>query len=69
GMKLPALMSGDFEPHFSLVNMLKDVDFARALAAESGLPVPAVDCAAEAMRAGVAEGLGEQDFSIMGRLP
>lgn len=68
GMKLPALMSGDFEPHFSLVNMLKDADFARALAAESGLAVPAVDCAAEAMRAGVAAGLGERDFSIMGRL-
>lgn len=68
GMKLPALMSGDFEPHFSLVNMLKDADFARELAAESGLAVPAVDCTAEAMRAGVAAGLGEQDFSVMGRL-
>lgn len=68
GMKLPTLMSRDFEPHFSLVNMLKDVDFARELAAESGLAVPAGDCTAEAMRAGVAAGLGELDFSIMGRL-
>lgn len=68
GMKLPTLMSGDFEPHFSLVNMLKDVDFARELAAESGLATPAVDCAAEAMRSGVAAGLGELDFSIMSRL-
>ena len=46
-----------------------ETTIARALAVESGLSVPAVDCAAEAMRAGVAEGLGEQDFSIMGRLP
>ena len=68
GMKLPALIQQDFEPHFSLVNMLKDADFARQLAARSGSKTPALDCTAEAMRAGVQAGLGDQDFSVIGRL-
>lgn len=68
GMKLPALIQQDFEPHFSLVNMLKDADFARQLAARSGSKTPALDCTAEAMRAGVEAGLGDQDFSVVGRL-
>jgi 3-hydroxyisobutyrate dehydrogenase len=68
GMKLPALIQQDFEPHFSLINMLKDADFARQLAARSGSKTPALDCTAEAMRAGVEAGLGDQDFSVIGRL-
>jgi 3-hydroxyisobutyrate dehydrogenase-like beta-hydroxyacid dehydrogenase len=68
GMKLPAMMSGDFEAHFSLINMLKDADFARSLASHSGSKTPALDCTAEAMRAGVVEGLGDLDFSVIGKL-
>ncbi len=67
GMKLPAIIKGDFEPHFSLRNMLKDADFARELAAEAKLAAPAIDCAAEAMRRGVEEGNGDLDFSVIGR--
>lgn len=66
-MKLPALMQENFEPHFALVNMLKDADFARELAAGAGLDVPALECTAEAMRAAAAAGLGDLDFSVMGR--
>lgn len=68
GMKLPAIISGDFEPHFSLINMLKDADFARALAAQSGLATPALDCTAEAMREAVAQGHSDLDFSVIGKL-
>ncbi len=68
-MKLPALMQDDFEPHFALVNMLKDADFARELAAGAGLATPALDCTAEAMRAAAQTGLGDLDFSVIGRLP
>lgn len=68
GMKLPTIMSGDFEPHFSLQNMLKDADFARALASSAKIKTPALDCTAEAMRAGVLEGQGELDFSVIGQL-
>ncbi len=66
GMKLPAIMKGDFEPHFSLRNMLKDADFARELAREAGLEVPAIDCTAAAMRKGVEAGKGDLDFSVIG---
>ncbi len=66
GMKLPAIIKGDFEPHFSLRNMLKDADFSRELAAEAKLSVPAIDCTAAAMRAGVDAGKGDLDFSVIG---
>jgi 3-hydroxyisobutyrate dehydrogenase len=68
GMKLPAIMNGDYEAHFSLINMLKDADFARSLASDSDTKTPALDCTAEAMRAGVNEGLGDLDFSVIGKL-
>jgi 3-hydroxyisobutyrate dehydrogenase-like beta-hydroxyacid dehydrogenase len=67
GMKLPAIMNGDFEPHFSLRNMLKDADFARELAAEFKIESPALHVTAEAMRRGVEAGEGDLDFSVIGR--
>lgn len=69
GMKLPAIMKGDFEPHFSLRNMLKDAGFARELAAEFQIQSPALDVTAEAMRRGVESGQGDLDFSVIGRQP
>jgi 3-hydroxyisobutyrate dehydrogenase-like beta-hydroxyacid dehydrogenase len=66
GMKLPAIIKKDFEPHFSLRNMLKDADFARELAKEAKLDVPAIDCTASAMRKGVKEGKGDLDFCVIG---
>lgn len=68
GMKLPAIMNDDFEPHFSLINMLKDADFALELAKQGGKETPALQCTAEAMRAGVNKGLGDLDFSIIGKV-
>ncbi len=67
GMKLPAIIKSDFEPHFALRNMLKDADFARELAAESKLSTPALDCTAAAMRAALDAGKGDLDFSIIGQ--
>ena len=67
GMKLPAIIKSDFEPHFALRNMLKDADFARELAAEANLSTPALDCTAAAMRAGVDAGRGDLDFSVLGQ--
>ncbi|OYW75939.1 MAG: hypothetical protein B7Z37_11100 [Verrucomicrobia bacterium 12-59-8] len=67
GMKLPAIIQGDFEPHFALRNMLKDADFARELAAEAKLNTPALECTAAAMRAGVDSGKGDLDFSVIGQ--
>lgn len=67
GMKLPTIIQGDFEPHFSLRNMLKDADFARELAAEAMINAPALDCTAAMMRKGVDEGKGDLDFSVIGQ--
>ena len=66
GMKLPAMISQDFEPHFSLRNMLKDADFGRALAAEGQVPVTALDATAAAMRKALDAGKGDYDFSVIG---
>jgi 3-hydroxyisobutyrate dehydrogenase len=68
GMKLPTIIKGDYEPHFSLRNMLKDADFARTLAAEAGLETTALDATATAMRNGVERGEGDLDFSVIGRV-
>lgn len=69
GMKLPAMISQDFEPHFSLRNMLKDADFARDLAASAKLSVPAIDAMAAAMRSQLDAGHGDKDFSVIGQQP
>jgi 3-hydroxyisobutyrate dehydrogenase len=66
GMKLPAMINQDFEPHFSLRNMLKDADFARKLAEKTSIPVPALDVMASAMRAQLDAGNGDKDFSVIG---
>lgn len=66
GMKLPAMIEQSFEAHFSLQNMLKDADFALALAAESGLKLSALQAMADAMRAAKAAGKGDMDFSVIG---
>lgn len=66
GMKLPAMMAGDFEPHFSLKNMLKDAEFAQTLARQAGVSAEVLDATAAAMQVKVAEGKGEQDFSVLG---
>jgi 3-hydroxyisobutyrate dehydrogenase-like beta-hydroxyacid dehydrogenase len=66
GMKLPAIIAQDFEAHFSLKNMLKDADFARALAAEAGVAAPVLEATALAMRQKLEEGRGDLDFSVIG---
>jgi len=63
--KLPAMIQGDFEPHFSLQNMLKDADFALDLAKEKAVSVPALGVMAEAMRDAMKAGHAEKDFSII----
>ncbi len=67
GMKLPAIIKSDFEPHFALRNMLKDADFARELAAAAKLTTPALDCTAAAMRSALDAGKGDLDFSVIGQ--
>lgn len=67
-MKLAAIQGGDFSAHFSLINMLKDVDFALQLASESKIKASAASCTAEALRKGLELGKGEDDFSVIAQI-
>jgi len=62
-MKLPVMISGNYDTHFSLKNMLKDVDFGLQLGEKLKLDLPATAAAADSMREGVEKGWGELDFA------
>jgi 3-hydroxyisobutyrate dehydrogenase-like beta-hydroxyacid dehydrogenase len=64
-MKLPGMVAGRFEPHFSLKNMWKDAGFAEQLAQSAGLEIPALTVARIRMGALVGKGRGEEDFSVL----
>ncbi len=64
-MKLPAMMTGSFEPHFSLKNMLKDARYAQQLAKEKDISTPALDASAASMEAMEKAGRGEADYSVV----
>ena len=67
-MKLPAMIAGDYEPHFSLNNMFKDSQFALTLAKEAGVDIPALATTAGSMYQSIKAGHGEHDFcSIFSR--
>ena len=65
GMKLPAMIAGNFETHFSLNNMFKDSQFALTLAKEVGTDIPALATTAGSMFKAIKAGHGEQDFCSM----
>lgn len=64
-MKLPAMARGDFEPHFSLANMLKDSRYALELAAAAGLETPAIEAVSRRMAELCQAGLGDHDYSAL----
>lgn len=61
-MKLPAMIAGDYAPHFSLNNMFKDSQFALTLAKETGADIPALASTAGSMYKAIKAGHGEDDF-------
>ena len=65
GMKLPTMLTGDYLPHFSLKNMLKDANFGLALADQSGMKLPVLSSAATAMIEQMEAGRGEEDYSVV----
>lgn len=64
-MKVPTMEAEDYDPHFSLSNMLKDSRYAIDLAEKAGLNTPAIRCVSKEMDTLNRKGLGEQDFSIL----
>lgn len=67
-MKTPSMLSGDFEPRFSLKHMFKDIQLALKMGEDSDLELPAASAFAGAAMAAIQRGWGESDFSVVSRL-
>lgn len=67
GMKLPMMVAGNYETHFSLTNMGKDSRYMLALAEAAGLETPAIAAVSQRMTELAADGLGDMDFSAVAK--
>lgn len=68
GFKTPYLQAADYEPHFRLDLMHKDLHIALGEAARARLPLPAARAVLTLYDQGVAEGLGPRDFLVLAQL-
>ncbi len=66
-MKLPKMMDSDFEPHFSVKHMLKDLQIAERLADSLELKFPVTEAARDAQLAEMKDGRGDEDYSCVVR--
>ncbi len=62
-MKLPLMIGGDFDPHFSVKHMLKDVEIAARLARAYGVTLPATEVARNSLVEEVNRGRADSDYS------
>ena len=67
-MKLPAIIKGDFEPNFSLTNMLKDSRLALQLAEIFKLELPVTETVNQILARADEKGWGAKDFAIISEL-
>jgi hypothetical protein len=56
-------MAGDFEPHFSVKHMLKDVRIASQLARSFSLDLPLTEAASDMLLEEMKRGHGDADYS------
>jgi hypothetical protein len=66
-MKLPMMMEGNFEPHFSVKHMLKDVVIATRLARNFGIESGATDASRHGLTEEMRQGHGDADYSSLFR--
>lgn len=66
-MKLPQMLAGDYEAHFSLDNMAKDSRYMLELAKAAGIETPAIAAVSQRMHELSARGLGALDFGALGK--
>ncbi len=64
-MKLPKMISEDYEPHFSLKHMFKDVQLGIQMANALDVDCPAASVTAGALFGGMKHGWGDLDFSAI----
>jgi 3-hydroxyisobutyrate dehydrogenase-like beta-hydroxyacid dehydrogenase len=67
-LKLPKMLSGDYEAHFSLKHMFKDVQLAIHLANSMNLDTPTAAVTAGVLFGAIKRGWGDLDFSSLYRL-
>lgn len=65
--KIPAMITGDFEPRFSLKNMFKDVQIALAMAEEHGLDLPETAAFAGSAMSGIQKGWADADYASLSK--
>lgn len=61
-MKLPLMLEGNFEPHFSVKHMLKDVAIATRLARNFDVELGATDAVRRSLSEELREGRGDADY-------
>ncbi|HEY5704792.1 MAG TPA: NAD(P)-dependent oxidoreductase [Terrimicrobiaceae bacterium] len=64
-LKVPAMISADFDPRFSLKHMFKDVQIALSMADEHGIELPEAAAFAGSAMSGIQKGWGDLDFSCV----
>jgi 3-hydroxyisobutyrate dehydrogenase-like beta-hydroxyacid dehydrogenase len=64
-MKLGQIIERDFEPHFSLANMLKDSRLALTLAKKAGVSLPLTATLEKQLSSVAEKGFWEKDFAIV----
>lgn len=67
GLKVPKMVAGEFDPHFSVKHMLKDVRIAHRLADSLDLSMPVTKETRAGLEEELRQGHGDEDFSAVAR--
>jgi 3-hydroxyisobutyrate dehydrogenase-like beta-hydroxyacid dehydrogenase len=67
-LKIQAIINRDFDPNFSLTNMLKDSRLALGLAEKLKLELPVTRTVSQVLTRGDEKGWGAQDFAVVSEL-
>ena len=66
-MKLPQMLAGDYDAHFTLANMAKDSRYMLELAKAAGIETPAIAAVSARMHELSDKGMGDLDFAALGK--
>jgi 3-hydroxyisobutyrate dehydrogenase-like beta-hydroxyacid dehydrogenase len=66
-MKLPKILAGDFDPHFTVKHMLKDMQIAVSMADSLAIEIPSTTAAARVLYDAVGRGWADFDFSAVAK--
>lgn len=66
-LKFPKMVSGDFDPHFSIKHMLKDMQIASRLGLSHHLELGVTSAARDRLLEQMQRGFGDEDYSAIAR--